>query len=260
MDNTMPVLFVGHGSPMNAMEDNQWSRGFKALADRIPRPAAILSISAHWYLGGTFVTDNPHPRTIHDFGGFPRELYEMQYQAPGEPALAARVADLLGVGRATTTSKWGLDHGTWTVLHHLYPKADIPVIQLSINSEVDAQSHLEFGELLASLRREGVLVMGSGNMVHNLGYALSQVYNGDFSTPGWAALFDRELAGALAAGDVDFLVEGLGTEEGALSHPTPDHYLPLLYAAGAARGAGRTSFPLEGFDLGSLSMRAVLWE
>lgn len=255
----MPVVFVGHGSPMNALEDNVWSRGFKALGKALPRPRAVLCISAHWYLPGTFTTANEAPETIHDFGGFPQALFELQYPAPGDQALARRVVALLGEERASLRSDWGLDHGTWSVLHHLLPKADVPVVQLSVDQGLAPAGHLALGEKLRDLRSEGVLVLGSGNVTHNLRHAVSQLGSAAPATPEWAAGFDRDVASALLQHDGAFLSKAVETEAGRRSHPWPDHYLPLLYAAGAADPGEAVSFPLEGFDLGSLSMRSVRW-
>ncbi|HEX7671743.1 MAG TPA: 4,5-DOPA dioxygenase extradiol [Polyangiaceae bacterium] len=258
----LPVLFVGHGSPMNAIEDNQWSRGFSELGARLPKPRAILSISAHWFVTGTFTTGNERPETIHDFGGFPRPLFEMQYPAPGDLALARRTVALVGEGRASLRTDWGLDHGTWTVLRHLRPAADCPVVQLSIDHRLSPAEHLEIGRTLAPLRDEGVLILGSGNVTHNLRHAMTSMQRGDRSTPDWASRFDTEVAHAVEQHDVDFLARVAATDHGRMSHPTLDHYLPLIYAAGAA-AAGESKdavrFPISGFDLGSLSMRSVIW-
>jgi 4,5-DOPA dioxygenase extradiol len=254
----MPVLFVGHGSPMNAIEDNAWSRGFAELAALVPPPQAILAVSAHWFVPGTFTTGNESPGTIHDFGGFPEPLYEIAYPAPGSPALALRAAELLGA-RASVSLDWGLDHGTWSVLHHLRPAADVPVVQLSVDRRLPPEEHLALGRALAPLREEGVLVMGSGNITHNLGDAFASVRRGETATPEWAERFDREIAAALVAHDDGFLVSGPETQAGRLSHPTLDHYLPLLYAAGAADEREGAGFPITGFDLASLSMRSVLF-
>jgi 4,5-DOPA dioxygenase extradiol len=255
----MPVLFVGHGSPMNAIEDNVWSRGFHDLATLLPRPKAILSVSAHWFLAGTLLTGDPHPKTIHDFGGFPQELHEMQYPAPGDAALAKRVSWLLADERALVTSEWGLDHGTWTVLHHLRPDADCPVVQLSIDDRLPPAEHLAIGRRLTALRDEGVLIMGSGNLTHNLGYAFQSSQRGDLSTPDWASRFDSEVARAVEQHDGDALATMVETEDGRMAHPTLDHYLPILYAIGAAGREDAVRFPITGFDLGSLSMRAVIF-
>ena len=256
----MPVLFVGHGSPMNAIEDNQWSQGFRAMASLVPaRVKAILCVSAHWFVAGTFTTGNEQPKTIHDFGGFPDELFAMQYPAPGNVALAQRVVELLGASRASVRLDWGLDHGTWTVLHYLRPAADVPVVQLSIDGRMPPAGHLELGRALAPLRDEGVLILGSGNITHNLRYAIMHYQSGDLSLPDWAAKFDRDVAQALEQHDGKFLADTVRTEAGRMSHPTLDHSLPLLYAAGAADSQDKVSFPTAGFDLGSLSMRSVLF-
>jgi 4,5-DOPA dioxygenase extradiol len=252
----MPVIFVGHGSPMNAIEDNTWSRAFAALGRALPRPRAILSVSAHWFLPGTYVTGDERPKTIHDFGGFPPALYHVDYPAPGDVELAARVASGLK-RRASARTDWGLDHGTWSVLHHMWPAADIPVVQLSIDSTLGAEGHLDLGRSLAPLRDDGVLVMGSGNITHNLRHAFASHRAGDDSTPDWARRFDAEAARALEQHDGEALARALGTDDGRRAHPSPDHYLPLLYAAGAADADDAVQFPVAGYDMGSLSMRAV---
>jgi 4,5-DOPA dioxygenase extradiol len=254
----MPVLFVGHGSPMNAVENNVWSRGLRALAGSLPRPEAILAISAHWYVGGTYATADERPETIHDFGGFPEALYRVRYDAPGEPELARRVVRLVGERRASLSGGWGLDHGTWSVLVHLHPAADVPVVQLSIDSRLAPAEHFAIGGALAPLRDEGVLVMGSGNVVHNLGHAFSASRSGDTETPDWAREFDAVVACALASHDTEALCRALASDAGRLSHPTPDHYLPLLYAAGASAPSDPVRFPIEGFDMASLSMRSAV--
>ena len=259
MNTPMPVLFVGHGSPMNAIEDNAWSRGFRAVAALLPRPRVVLAVSAHWYVPGTFVTGNEHPETIHDFGGFPRELYEMEYPAPGDVELARLVVGLLGGERAALSTDWGLDHGTWSVLRHLYPAADVPVVQLSIDRRLPPAEHLELGRKLAPLREEGVLVMGSGNIVHNLRHALSNAQRGDSSTPAWATRFDADVAKAIEQNDGEQLIRLVTSNDGRMSHPTLDHYLPLLYAVGAADKGDAVRCPITGFDLGSLSMRTVIF-
>lgn len=254
----MPVLFVGHGSPMNAIEDNRWSRGFRELAALLPRPKAILSVSAHWYVPGTFTTGNPEPETIHDFGGFPAALHEMKYPAQGSPELATKVVELLLARGASVRTDWGLDHGTWTVLHHLFPDASVPVVQLSIDHRLPPLDHVEIGRALVPLRDQGVLVFGTGNVTHNLRHALGAMRSGDASVPDWAARFDADAKGALEQHDAAFLARLFTTDIGRLSHPTPDHYYPLLYAAGAATSADPVRFPVSGFDA-SLSMRSVLF-
>lgn len=257
-EQRMPVLFIGHGSPMNAIEENTWTQGFRALAKQLPKPKAILSISAHWFLPGTFLTGNERPPTIHDFGGFPRELYQMQYPAPGSAELAQRVVQLLGATRASVQHDWGLDHGTWTVLHHLRPAADVPVVQLSIDARLAPSEHLALGRALAGLRDEGVLVMGSGNVTHNLRHAFTSMRSGNTTTPPWAERFDQDVARAFEQHDGAFLARVIETDAGQLSHPSLDHFLPLLYVAGAAADSDAVRFPVSGFDLGSLSMRSVL--
>jgi 4,5-DOPA dioxygenase extradiol len=256
----MPVVFVGHGSPMNAVEDNAWSRRFRDLARELPRPRAILAVSAHWYVAGTFTTANDRPETIHDFGGFPDELYRVQYPAPGDPDLARRAARLLAGRGASPRTDWGLDHGTWSVLVHLRPAADVPVVQLSIDGRLPPGEHLGIGRALAPLRDEGVLILGSGNVVHNLRHAFAARSRGETATPRWARAFDDQVAAALSRHDGDALVRILDTDEGRMSAPTPDHYLPLLYVAGASAAGDRVRFPIEGFDWGSLSMRAAILE
>jgi len=253
----MPVLFVGHGSPMNAIEDNRWSRAFRELGQQLPVPRAVLCVSAHWFVPGTFVTDNSQPETIHDFGGFPQALHEVQYPAPGEPDLARRVSRLLGAHAASTRSDWGLDHGTWSVLVHLLPKADHPVLQLSIDGRLPPARHIEIGKALAPLRDEGVLILGSGNIVHNLRDAFGNMQQGRTATPGWAATFDTATASALEQRDAQHLGSALDDGVGRNAHPSPEHYLPLLYAFGASSEQDAVSYPVSGFDMGSLSMRSV---
>jgi 4,5-DOPA dioxygenase extradiol len=254
----MPALFVGHGNPMNAIEENRWSQAQRALAERLPRPKAVLAISAHWYVDGLHTTGAQRPETIHDFGGFPDALYRVQYPAPGDPALARRVVSLLGGQRADVTGGWGLDHGTWSVLRHLLPEADVPVVQLSVDATLSPAEHLAVGRALAPLRDEGVLILGSGNLTHNLRHAFGAWHRGDTATPAWAAAFDEAAARAVAVGDETWLAGALEREDGRLSHPTPDHWLPLLYVAGAARAGEPVSSPITGFDMGSLSMRSIL--
>lgn len=256
----MPVLYVAHGSPMNAIEDNQWSRGYAGLRDLVPRPDAILAISAHWYTSGSYLTANAQPPTIHDFGGFPQALYDVEYPAAGNPELAEAVSKLPGMERVQLTEDWGLDHGTWSVLHWMYPDADIPVVQLSMDRQLSVQQHFEMGRSLTSLRDNNILIMASGNIVHNLHDAFSQMSAGTDITPGWAQRFDDAVKQALLAHDVETLMSLYpDTADGQRAHPTPDHWLPLIYAAGAASPGDKVGFPVEGFDLGSLSMRHILF-
>jgi 4,5-DOPA dioxygenase extradiol len=210
-------------------------------------------------VAGTFTTANERPETIHDFGGFPDELFRIQYPAPGSVELARRAVALVGEGKASPRTDWGLDHGTWSVLLHLRPAADVPVVQLSIDGRLAPAEHLAIGRALAPLRDEGVLVMGSGNVTHNLQQAFTAWRRGDRVTPGWARAFDERIATALAARDLAQLTHALDGESGRLAHPTPDHYLPLLYAAGASDPKDPVRFPITGFDMASLSMRSVLF-
>ena len=256
----MPVLFVGHGSPLNSIEDNRWSRGFAALRDRVPQPAAILAVSAHWFVDGTYLTGNVAPETIHDFGGFPPALYEIEYPAPGQVDLAERVRAILGDERAALRDDWGLDHGTWSVLRWMYPDAEVPVVQLSIDRRLSPEQHHELARSLGELRDSGVLILGSGNIVHNLPDAFARKRRGDESTPDWARRFDDDVSRALEQHDRSRLLSVWPeTDDGRMSHPTPDHWLPLIYALGASDRDDAVGFPLDGFDWGSLSMRAVVF-
>ncbi|MEZ4459100.1 MAG: 4,5-DOPA dioxygenase extradiol [bacterium] len=257
--NRMPVLFVGHGSPMHAIQDNVWSRGFAALGAAIPKPKAVLSVSAHWYDNtNTRLTNNEFPQTIHDFGGFPQALFDIQYPAPGSPSLAARVRTILGEERAQLSGEWGLDHGTWTVLKYMFPNADIPVIQLSIDARMTIEQHVAMGRELQELRDDGVLIFGTGNITHNLRHAMAQMRQGDPSVPAFSKTFDDEIVTTLTQRDAANLKTILGREHGRLSHPSLDHYVPLLYAFGASDDKDAITYPVEGFDIG-LSMRSVLW-
>ncbi|TAK00515.1 MAG: 4,5-DOPA dioxygenase extradiol, partial [Candidatus Manganitrophaceae bacterium] len=234
MEKPMPVFFFGHGNPMNALQQNAYTKGWAAIGAEIPRPRAILSVSAHWYLPGTAVTAMPRPRTIHDFGGFPRELYEVTYPAPGDAVLASFVQALLVPLPVERDESWGLDHGTWSVLRHVYPKADIPVVQLQIDEAEPALFHYKIGQRLAPLRDEGVLVIGSGNLVHNLhAYAWGRHVPEPYD---WAVRFEKRARELMVAGDDAPLIdyESLG-RDALLSVPTPDHYLPLLYLLGLRR-------------------------
>lgn len=255
-DSTLPALFVGHGSPMNAIQDNAYSRAWRALAASLARPKAILSVSAHWYLPGTRVTAMAHPRTIHDFGGFPRELYEVSYPAPGDPQLARALAERLAPLPVALDEAWGLDHGTWSVLRHLFPAADVPVLQLSLDEAKPAEFHYALGRTLGPLRDEGVLLFGSGNVVHNLhAYAWGRHPVEPFD---WAVRFERGLRADLLAREHTRIV-GFETQgaDARLSAPTPEHFVPLLYVIGAQRDHDRVSFPVEGVDGGSVSMLSV---
>lgn len=255
----MPVLFIGHGSPMNAIRTNGFTEALTGWGQGLPRPTAILVVSAHWLSQGvTGVTVQERPPTIHDFGGFPRELHEMQYPAPGHPELAGAAAKLVRSGRAELTDKWGLDHGTWTVLHHLFPKADVPVFQVSIDYGKAGDYHLAVGRELAALREQGVLIIGSGNIVHNLRATVRGVPDSKEAARDWAQQFDDVVKVALDARQDRALAayRELG-DSARMAVPTPDHYWPLLYALGAAQGDGRPQHVFEGFQSGTLSMRCL---
>lgn len=230
-DNTvkMPVLFLGHGSPMNAIEENEFVTGFRNIAKSIPKPNAILCISAHWETKGTFVTAMQNPSTIHDFGGFPKELFEVQYPAPGSPELAKETKSLITKTEVGLDDKWGLDHGAWSVIKHLYPNADIPVIQLSLDYSQTPQYHYELAQQINSLRKKGVLIIGSGNMVHNLRMVEWKRLNETFGYD-WAMEANDKMKQYILSGNhqqlINFRSQGKAFD---LAIPTPEHYLPLLY-------------------------------
>jgi 4,5-DOPA dioxygenase extradiol len=249
----MPAIFFGHGNPMNAIETNAWTETWSRIGREMPKPKGIICISAHWYLPGLLVTAMEKPRTIHDFGGFPRPLYEVRYPAPGDVPLARRIASLLDAEQDT---EWGLDHGTWSVLCHVFPQAEIPVIQVSIDETRPAEYHHGVGRTLAPLRDEGYLLMGSGNLVHNLHtYAWGRHPAEPFD---WAVRFEALARSAMVEGRDHVLVEyeALG-RDAQLAAPTPDHYLPLLYVLGARHKEDKVTFPVEGIDGGSVSMLTV---
>ncbi len=252
----MPALFVGHGNPMNAIEENRFVAAWCETAARLPRPRAILCISAHWETDGTRVTAEERPRTIHDFSGFPDELYAVRYPAPGSPPLAERVRELLGASavRPDTDEPWGLDHGAWAVLRRIYPEADIPVVQLSLDRTLPPRDHYGLACRLLPLRREGVLVVGSGNLVHNLRLL---DWRTDRPFP-WAAEFDRLAAELVRAGEHDRLADYPALGEAArLAIPTNEHYLPLLYVLALQQPEEPVVFFAEGVVYGSLSMRSL---
>jgi 4,5-DOPA dioxygenase extradiol len=249
----MPAIFFGHGSPMNAL-GGPYAEVWAEIGRALPRPKAILCVSAHWYVEETAVTAMERPRTIHDFYGFPRALYHISYPAPGDPWLAARTADLLAPVAVRADHDWGLDHGSWSVLVHLFPDADIPVVQLAIDRTQPPAFHYALGRKLAPLREEGVLVCGSGDVVHNL-----RLIDGSGGDPyPWASAFNDRVRALLAARDDDPLVDypAMG-EEALLSIPTPEHYLPLLYVLGTRGEDEPVRFFNDRIDLGSISMLGV---
>ena len=253
----MPAVFLGHGSPMNTIQQNRNTATWARIGRDYPRPKAILSISAHWFTRGTSVTAMAQPQTIHDFGGFPQALFDFQYPAPGSPALAARVRDLLSPLPVALDQEWGLDHGTWSVLAHVYPQAGIPVVQLSMDATQPAQFHYDLGRRLAPLRDEGVLIFGSGNLVHNLG-----VMQRDGAAPyPWAQRFNTFARTALEQRHDQALIDFMAQADDARqSIPTPEHYLPLLYVLGAAAQAGSAEEVVienDGLEMGSISMLSV---
>ncbi len=258
MTERMPTIFIGHGSPMNAIEDNEFTEGWKMIAKSIPRPDAILSVSAHWFIPGTQVLSVPQPRTIHDFYGFPPELYQQQYPALGDPELAKRVSSLLKEYSVGLDMNWGLDHGTWSVLRRMYPNADIPTIQLSIDYSKPPVYHFKLGQELEVLRDEGVLILGSGNLVHNLGAVVWNSENYEYT---WAHQFEDAIKESLFNGKESTFIDFDGLADiSRKAHPSLDHYLPLLYAVGAG---GLKNDPLtynEKFIYGSISMTCFQFE
>jgi len=251
----MPVMFTGHGNPMNAILKNEFSKTWAQLGTELPRPRAILSISAHWLTRGTYVTAMEKPKTIHDFGGFPRELFEAQYPAPGAPDVAADTMALIKSTEVKDDHQWGLDHGTWSVLLPMFPKADIPVLQLSIDYYQSPQYHYALAQQLKELRKRGVLIMGSGNIVHNLGMI-------DFENKQqfpWAYEFDAKIKGFIDSGDHESIIryDKLGSIA-RLAVPTNDHYLPLLYTLGLQDKKDEINYFNDKMDAGSISMRSVL--
>ncbi len=253
--DTMPALFLGHGSPMNAIEDNVFSRGWQNMGKNLPKPNAILVVSAHWETRGTQVTAMDMPRTIHDFGGFPRELFEVQYPAPGSPELAAETKKAITSTEVGLDHAWGLDHGSWSVVKHLFPNADVPVVQLSLDRTQGPQYHYELAKQLNVLRRKGVLIVGSGNIVHNLGILDWRNTEGGYD---WAVEANTKLKGFIADGNHQALVNynTLGREV-SLAVPTPEHYLPLLYILGLKGEKENVSFFNDQTVMGSIAMTSV---
>jgi 4,5-DOPA dioxygenase extradiol len=254
----MPVLFLGHGSPMNAIEENEFVTGFRSLAQTLPKPNAVLCVSAHWFTKGTKVTAMQMPRTIHDFGGFPKELFAVQYPAKGSPELAKITEEILRPTHVELDEKWGLDHGAWTVIKHVYPDADIPVIQLSIDYTKPPAYHFALAQQLQSLRRKGVLIVGSGNIVHNLGLVDFAHMHKDNYGFDWAIESREKINSWLLDGNFDPIINY--DKQGAaiaLAVPTPDHYLPLIYALGLKEKSETLSLFNDKLLAGSLSMTSV---
>lgn len=252
---TMPVLFIGHGSPMNGIEHNEFTDGWKAMAATMPKPNAILCISAHWETNGTYVTGMAKPKTIHDFGGFPQQLYDVQYPAPGSPELAKEVQGDITETSVGLDDKWGLDHGTWSVVKQMYPDASIPVIQLSLDYGQSAQSQYNLAKELAPLRQKGILIIGSGNMVHNL---RAVDWSGKTQGFDWAIEANEIFKKLIAGNEHQQLInyQKLGSAIG-LAIPTPEHYLPLLYVLGLKNGDETATFFNDKMMMGSLSMTSV---
>lgn len=254
----MPALFLGHGSPMNVLETNHYTKTWQQLGHRIGKPRAILCISAHWYTQGSAVTAMQLPKTIHDFRGFPTALQQMEYPAKGSPELAVLIQDILEpVDVHLDRNNWGLDHGSWGLLVKMYPDADVPVVQLSIDATKPAQWHYELGKQLAQLRDEGILILGSGNVVHNLP-AMKRAEIQPEPYP-WAISFENYVRdNLLDRSEPNILTQALEREDGKLSNPSPEHYLPLLYVMGAWDGKESVIVPIDGIELGSLSMLSVM--
>ncbi len=255
----MPVLFLGHGSPMNAIEENAFTAGWKEMAKEVPRPEAILCISAHWETRGSAVTAMARPRTIHDFGGFPRGLYEVQYPAPGSPELAEEVRSAVTGTEVTEDHSWGLDHGCWSVLKHMYPAADIPVVQLSLDYVKTPLEHYHLGAGLYELRKKGVLIAGSGNMVHNLGKVAWDRMDDPEYGYGWAIEANDRMKSFIRSGDHDALI-GYEKQGDAfrLAVPTPEHFLPLLCILALKQENEEVTFFNDKTVMGSLAMTSVL--
>ena len=255
MTKRMPALFIGHGSPMNAIEDNSFSRAWSALGATLTEPKAILSVSAHWFTRGTKVNDSPKPGMIYDMYGFPEELYQLNYPAPGSPELAYRVRSLVG-DSVSIDNNWGLDHGTWSVLHRVFPQANIPVVQLSVNAMLTPAEHYAIGQTLRPLRDEGVLIFGSGNVVHNLSRVDWRMNDGQ----PWAQEFDQWIHQAIETGDHDPVIHYDRAGEAAqLSVPSMDHFAPLLYVLGASDADDAITTVNAECTLGSMSMTSYLF-
>jgi 4,5-DOPA dioxygenase extradiol len=253
----MPVLFIGHGSPMNAIEDNAYHRSWQALGKTLPRPQAILSVSAHWLTKGTKVTGMSKPKTIHDFGGFPKQLFDQEYPAPGSPEMAALTQKLVTNSHIQNDDSWGLDHGTWSVLLPMYPAADIPVYQLSLDYDQPPAYHYEIGKELSKLRDKGVLIIGSGNLVHNL---REVDWSGGKKVYDWALEFDSKFAKWMENGDHASIInyQKILGKTATMAHPSYDHLLPIFYVLGLQQKNEKLTFFNDKFDMASISMRSVM--
>jgi 4,5-DOPA dioxygenase extradiol len=254
----MPVLFLGHGSPMNAIEDNEFSRKWEEIGKTLPKPEAVLCISAHWETRGTFVTAMLKPATIHDFGGFPQTLFDVQYPAPGSPILAAGTKNIITKTEVGLDEKWGLDHGCWSVVRHLYPKADIPVIQMSLDYYQTPQYHYDIAKELATLRKKGVLIIGSGNMVHNLGMLAWAKLNSEEYGYDWAIEANEKMKKNILSDDHNQLINYKSQSKAYnMAIPTPEHYLPLLYALALKEKNEKLILFNDKIVAGSLSMTSL---
>lgn len=258
LTDRMPVLFMGHGSPMNAIEENEFVQGFREMGKGIPRPKAVIIVSAHWETKGTFVTAMQQPPTIHDFGGFPKVLFDVQYPAPGSPELAKQTKELIRKTEVGLDQNWGLDHGAWSVIKHIYPRADVPIIQLSLDYSKNAQYHYELAKELSSLRDKGILIVGSGNMVHNLGMVAWDKLNTDNYGYDWALEASEKMKKFILAGEHDRLINFKGQGRSwDLSIPTPEHFLPLLYVLSLQDKKDKISWYNDKAVAGSLTMTSV---
>jgi len=254
LNKKMPVVFAGHGSPLNAILDNRFSQGWTEMGAVLPKPKAILAISAHWYTHGNLINDSDAPKQIFDMYGFPEELYQVKYPVPGSPELAARVAELIG---ADVSNDWGVDHGTWSVLHRVFPDADVPIVQLSVNHNLTAMEIFDLGQKIRPLRNEGIMIFASGDIVHNLGmvdWDLEGCYD-------WAAAFDTHVQELVKSKKYDEVIafDKLGPDW-KKAIPTPEHYLPLIYALGATDEADDVKVVNEGGELGSITMTSFIFE
>lgn len=256
--NKMPVLFLGHGSPMNAIEENEFTKGWQAAGKTIPKPNAVLCISAHWETKGTFITAMENPETIHDFGGFPQALFDVHYPAPGHPELAKETQSLIEKTELGLDEKWGLDHGAWSILKHLYPNADVPVLELSLDYSKPPQYHYDLAKELSSLRQKGVLIIGSGNMVHNLGLIAWDKLNAPEYGFDWAMEASEKMKQFILSGDhkqlINFRTQGRAFD---LAIPTPEHYLPMLYTLALGAEGEEIAIFNDKPIAGSLSMTSL---